>query len=61
MPSRKPPKSRPPDDAAQSERFISTAKQLEADESGVSFERVIKVVAPSKAGVKPRAKPKPKG
>lgn len=61
MTSPKGPKPRPPDNPAQSERFISTAKQLEADESGVSFERVMKTVAPAKSGVKPSAKRKPKG
>jgi hypothetical protein len=53
--------TRPPDDAAQSERFLSTAKEQEADAEKVSFERVMRAIAPAKTGVKPRAKPKPKG
>jgi hypothetical protein len=52
--------TKPPDDAAQSERFLSTAKELETDESGVSFERVMKAVAPVKPGAKRDAKRKPK-
>lgn len=54
------PKPRPPDDPAQSDRFISTAKELEADESGVSFERVMKAVTPAKTGKPTSAKRKPK-
>jgi hypothetical protein len=61
MKNQKGPKPRPPDDPAQSERFISTAKEIEADESGVSFERVMKAVTPVKTGAKPGAKRKPKG
>lgn len=60
MPSRKPPKALPPDDPAQSDRFVSTAKQLEADESGVSFERVMNAVTPVKSGQKSSANRKPK-
>lgn len=36
-----------PDDKEQSKRFIETARELEADESGKEFERVIKKVFPS--------------
>jgi hypothetical protein len=53
-------KPRPPDDPAQSDRFISTAKEIEVDESGVSFERVMKAVAPEKTGKPSTPKPKPK-
>lgn len=60
MPSPKPPKERPPDDAAQSARFLSTAKELEADESGVSFERAMKAIAPAKTGKSSKPKPSPK-
>lgn len=31
-----------PDDKEQSQRFVKTARKLEADESGKSFERAIK-------------------
>lgn len=61
MKSEKRPKPRPPDDPVQSERFISTATELGTDDGGVSFERVMKAVAPAKTGVKPSAKRKPKG
>lgn len=40
MPPRKPPR----DDPKQSERFIKTARELEADESGEAFERAFKKV-----------------
>jgi hypothetical protein len=60
MKSPKRPKPHPPDDPAQSERFLSTAKEIEADESGVSFERVMKAVMPAKVGVKPGTKRKSK-
>lgn len=60
MTSPRAPKPRPPDDPAQSDRFISTAKQIEADENEVSFERVMKAVVPAKTGAKPGAKRKPK-
>lgn len=33
-------------DPAQSARFLETAKKLEADESGESFERAMDVLAP---------------
>lgn len=61
MKSPKGPKPRPPDNPAQSERFISTAKELEADESGVSFERVMKAVTTPPPVAKRSAKRKPGG
>lgn len=62
MKSPKGPKPRPPDDPAQSDRFVSTAKQLEADEGGAQFERALKaVVPPATVGPKPGAKRKGKG
>lgn len=57
----KPKKPNPPDDAAQSERFISTAKERQADESGVSFEHVMKSVVPAKSVIKPGVKRKSDG
>jgi hypothetical protein len=44
-------KPRPPknaDDKAQSERFIETARELGADDSGEKFERAFKKVVPPK-------------
>ena len=35
-------------DKKQSERFIETARELEADESGESFERAFEKIAPPK-------------
>lgn len=46
MTNPKGPKPRPPDDPAQSDRFIATAKQVEAEEGGAQFERAMKAVAP---------------
>ena len=37
-----------PDDPKQSERFVETAHKLEVDESGKSFERALRKVAPKK-------------
>jgi len=41
-------RERPPDDKAQSERFVETARQLGTDESGKTFERAFRKVVPSK-------------
>ena len=61
MPNPRAPKPRPPDDPAQSDRFISTAKQLEAEEGGALFERAMKAaVPPATVRAKPSAKRKPK-
>lgn len=43
----------PPDDEAQSQRFIETAKQLEADETSNSFEDAFSIVASSTPRVGP--------
>ncbi len=40
-----------PDDKAQSKRFIEKARELEADETGAAFERVLKKI------VRPKGKP----
>jgi len=37
-----------PDDSEQSKRFKETARQLETDETGKSFQRAIKAVVPPK-------------
>lgn len=39
--------------AAQSRRFVETAKSLEADENGVAFESALKIIAPTKHPPKP--------
>lgn len=45
-----------PDDKEQSERFIEKAREIEADESGKSFERAIgRVVPPTKVIPRNRA------
>lgn len=35
-----------PDEKSQKERFIETAREVEADESGKAFERALKKVIP---------------
>jgi hypothetical protein len=42
------PRPKPPmlKGKTQHERFVETAKSLEADESGEAFERAVKVIAP---------------
>ncbi len=42
-------RKRDPDDKMQSARFVETARQLGADESGKEFERALKKVVPIKA------------
>ena len=37
-----------PDDKSQKERFIETARELEADESGKAFDRAFKRIVPPK-------------
>lgn len=45
------PKPKPkPDDAEQSKRFVETARELEADESGESFLDAIDAVVPPSEG-----------
>lgn len=39
-----------PDDPEQSRRFVETAKQLEVDDSGKSFEKAVGLVKPSIPG-----------
>lgn len=46
-----PPKKKLPlDDKEQSRRFVETARELEADETGESFERAFKEIVPPKTG-----------
>jgi hypothetical protein len=45
-PKRQNPK---PDDPEQSKRFIETARQMEADESGEAFRRAFEKIVPSKS------------
>ena len=42
------PRSKPPDlkGSTQFERFVETAKALEADDSGAAFEKALKVIVP---------------
>jgi hypothetical protein len=50
----------PPDDPAQSARFVETAKELEADKGGSAFARAMKELAPKKiVPKKPNRKPAP--
>lgn len=41
-------KKREPDDKEQSQRFVETAKQVEVDESGKTFERALDALSPHK-------------
>ena len=43
---------RPPDDKEQSARFVETAKALESDASGKSFERTFRKIQLTKTPVK---------
>ncbi len=48
---RKPAPKRPnlkPDDPAQSKRFVETAREIGADESGEEFRRAFEKIVPSK-------------
>jgi hypothetical protein len=40
----------------QSQRFVETARELECDETGKTFERALKVIAPPKKKPKRAAK-----
>jgi len=51
MPKRKPPD---PNEKPQRERFIETAREFGADESGRKFDRAIRKLIPER-----RAKPRP--
>jgi hypothetical protein len=44
-PKRRDPK---PDDPAQSKRFVETAREIEADESGDLFQRALEKIVPPK-------------
>jgi hypothetical protein len=37
-----------PDDPEQSKRFVETAREIEADETGEAFERALRKIVPSK-------------
>ncbi|MEQ3747606.1 MAG: hypothetical protein ABNH53_15390 [Henriciella sp.] len=45
MPAKKP---RPKGEKPQRDRFIETAKELEADESGKKFEKAVELMLPAK-------------
>jgi hypothetical protein len=47
-------RKRKPDDPEQSRRFEEKARELGADESGKSFERAFKKIAPAKSVKKKR-------
>lgn len=50
MPSKKNPKPNPkPDDPEQSKRFVETAREIEADESGEAFRRALDKIVPQKS------------
>lgn len=55
------PRPKPPDlkGATQFDRFVETAKALEADESGEAFERAMRVIAPPKPAKQSQAKASP--
>ena len=47
-------RKREPDDKEQALRFVETARELEADESGKSFDRALQSISPKKASKKKR-------
>jgi hypothetical protein len=47
-PKRRTPK---PDDPAQSKRFVETAREIEADETGEAFRRALEKIVPPKAPI----------
>jgi hypothetical protein len=57
----KPEKTKPPDDAEQSARFISTAKEVDAEKNSEEFERMVRVITPAKTSAKRSVKKKHKG
>lgn len=57
MSKRKPPPKR--DDPEQSKRFEETARELEADESGKSFEDALGATLPVKPTPEPAHRPRP--
>jgi hypothetical protein len=48
------------DDEEQSKKFIDAAKQLEADESGETFDRALSIITPKTLPDKAATKPPPK-
>jgi hypothetical protein len=52
-------KPKPPDNPEQSERFLATAKELEAEETPYVFEKTLGVIAPAKPPPKTGAKKGP--
>jgi hypothetical protein len=48
-PDTKPPPSPKPDDPEQSKRFVETAREIEADESGEAFRRAFRKIVPPKS------------
>lgn len=55
-----PEKSKPPDDAEQSARFLATAKEYEADKNSHAFKAALRVITPALVTLKTPAKKKPK-
>jgi hypothetical protein len=54
---RKPDAKRPPlkpDDPAQSRRFVETAREIDADESGEAFRRAFEKIVPPKRKTRTR-------
>tara|TARA_R110000850_G_scaffold122706_1_gene240669 strand:+ start:488 stop:652 length:165 start_codon:yes stop_codon:yes gene_type:complete len=49
---RKPRPSVKPDDPAEYERFLATAKKVEADETSEGFERAMKKIVPPKRSLR---------
>ena len=47
-PEAKPLQPPKPDDPEQSKRFVETAREIEADESGEAFRRAFEKIVPSK-------------
>lgn len=43
-----------PDDKEQSKRFVETARALEAEQNGKSFERAVKTIVPAKQETPPK-------
>ena len=56
----KPEKAELPDDAAQSERFLLVAKELEADKNEAAFKAALRVITTPASGPKTSAEKKPK-
>lgn len=54
-----PKKKRRDTQAKQSQRFVETARALECDESGKTFERALNVVVPTKRRISSRPRKAP--